>query len=167
MTQPRLSDCPPNSTKGKLLFRGMDESDIGAYCTLFKRVFASPPWNERWPLKKIERTIGGLMRRKGFVGVVALAGDERIGFVAGSRPWILPKVFYLAQLFVDDALRGRGIGNGMLRETAAIAKERGVATIILLTKPYSRAEKFYCRFGFSRWLSPFRIRGKCILKKNL
>jgi len=148
-------------------FRIMDESDIGAYCTLFQRVFASPPWNEKWSLDRIDRDIRKLMRKKGFIGMVASAGHNSIGFIAGSQLKILPKIFYLAQLFVDDKVRGKGIGNSLVRETMTIAKGHGVSKMILLTKPDSKAEKFYRRIGFSPWVSTFRVNGKCILFKNI
>jgi aminoglycoside 6'-N-acetyltransferase I len=148
-------------------FRIMDESDIGAYCALFQRVFASSPWNEKWSLERIDRDIRKLMRKKGFIGVVATAGHNSIGFVTGSRIGIFPKIFYLAQLFVDSTIQGKGIGNSLVRETMTIAKEHGVSKMILLTKPDSKAEEFYHRIGFSPWFSTFRVNGKCVLLKNV
>jgi aminoglycoside 6'-N-acetyltransferase I len=167
MMAPPANDARAQPGEEPIEFRIMDESDRGAYCALFQQVFASPPWNEKWSLNGIDRDIRKVMRKKGFIGMVAAAGHKSIGFIAGSQLKILPKIFYLAQLFVDDKVRGKGIGNNLVRETMTIAKERGVSKIILLTKPDSEAEKFYRRIGFIPLLSTVLINGKCVLYKRL
>jgi aminoglycoside 6'-N-acetyltransferase I len=162
-----VDDARAEQAEEQLVFRKMDTSDLDAYCRLFQRVFASPPWNEEWSMDRIDRDIGKLMRKKGFIGLVAGVGANCIGFTAGSRLKIFPKIFYLAQLFVDETVRGKGIGNSLVRETITIARDHGASKIILLTKPDSKAEKFYRRIGFSPWFSTFRVHGKCILYKKI
>jgi aminoglycoside 6'-N-acetyltransferase I len=164
--RPAINNCSDPSAR-ELAFRPLGEPDIDAYCALFKDVFASPPWNEKLTLKKIKRGIKSLMRKRGFLGVVALTGREPIGFIAGARIGILPKAFYLAQLFVNGAMQGRGVGNRLLRELTGLAGEAGASRILLLTKPGSKAEEFYRRYGFRRWLPFLRIRGKGFFSLDL
>jgi predicted N-acetyltransferase YhbS len=152
---------------GQILYRRMDEADTDAYCRLFQAVFAAPPWNETWPLQKIRRGIAALMRKKGFIGILAEGGGASVGFIAGSRLRFLPKVFYIAELFVNNEVRGRGVGSGLLRELTAGARENGFSKLLLLTKPDSSAEEFYRRAGFGRWLSPVRLGGKCVLRREI
>ncbi len=167
MTPLSNNDTGAGPPAGQILFRKMDESDIDSYCTLFQAVFACPPWNEKRTVKEINDDIRKLMAAKEFIGIAATAGLNRIGFVAGCRLWGFPKAFYLAQLFVDRAMRDKGIGSLLVRETAVIVKEHGIVRMFLLTKPDCGAEEFYRRNDFNRWVPWFRIRGKCILHKKI
>ncbi len=53
---------------------------------------------------------------------------------------------YLADVFVIDAYRGRGIGQWMMKETLALPELQGLRRIMLATKD---AHGLYRQFGFT------------------
>ena len=67
--------------------------------------------------------------------IVGCAGIERRGDAA-----------LLRSVAVDAAHRGQGVGVALTRRAMALARERGVRQLVLLT---TTAEDFFPRFGFS------------------
>lgn len=53
----------------------------------------------------------------------------------------------LRSLVVDPVSRGRGLGEELTRRALALARERGLSSIYLLT---TTAERFFPRFGFEQ-----------------
>jgi predicted N-acetyltransferase YhbS len=54
-------------------------------------------------------------------------------------------------LVVDETLRGRGIGQALMREAEAWARARGLASVALYTR---HAEAFYARLGYAKVAGP-------------
>jgi len=138
--------------------RAMEPADGPAYCALFQRVFARPPWKETWSLEEIARDLENARAKSDFVGLAADDGSGAIGFAAGYRVGWLP-VLYLEQLFVDDRCQGAGTGSALL--SAMLRRADGL--VVLLTRPASSAEAFYVRRGFRRLAPLIRLRGKIVL----
>ena len=98
--------------------------------------------------------------RARFVRVLAAAGHriivaEEDGAVAGvlhvfDRPALDKGCEAVVQaLVVDDAWRGRGIGEALMREAEAWAAGRGLAATALYTRTdRDRAHAFYERIGY-------------------
>lgn len=82
--------------------------------------------------------------------LIALAGDALVGTVslkaheastaAGLSPWI-------GGLLVDDAWRGKGLGNALLAAAEAAAVRLGHASLYLSCEP--DLEQFYTRAGWT------------------
>jgi hypothetical protein len=89
-------DCPGDLDS--MTVRPMEPADAPAYCTLFRRIFALPPWSEEWTVDAVERTLNYTMARKGFVGLVAENGSDRAGFTTG---------YHLRQRVVERRARVR------------------------------------------------------------
>lgn len=77
---------------------------------------------------------------------VAVDGGEALGvFMISmsddlvSRPDVYP---WLANVYVDEALRGRGVGRFMLERVAGVMKEIGLPELYLYTKHVGLYEKF-------------------------
>jgi len=121
-----------------------------------------------------------LLRQLGYeVGIENLAGrlahvlaapDHRVvvaehdGRVAGLmhvfiRPALeKPCEVVVQALVVEEALRGRGIGQALMQDAEAWALARGLRSVALHT---SRAEAFYTRLGYAR------IAGAEFMRKHL
>ncbi len=62
--------------------------------------------------------------------------------------------FYLESLWLDDTVRGKGIGSQLLAEAERIAKDRGCRFVILDTLDF-QAKPFYQRHGYQvQWTQP-------------
>jgi ribosomal protein S18 acetylase RimI-like enzyme len=95
--------------------------------------------------------------RAGDAGVVALDGSCRplgaawfrffttsepgYGFVDSATPEV--------SLAVEEGLRGRGIGEALLREILRAARVRGVEAVSLSVEPDNPARRLYERVGFT------------------
>jgi aminoglycoside 6'-N-acetyltransferase I len=153
-----------------LTLRAMQERDTQTYCALFQRVFAQAPWNETWTLDKIHIVVKKIMSKKGFIGIVAECESQPVGYLTGYRLRIIPIIpplYYLDQLFVDDRYRGNGIGKSLLSEMVCLVNVRKGFGIVLLTKICSPAEQIYLDNGFKRFASIIRFNGKVLLCKIL
>lgn len=63
----------------------------------------------------------------------------------GTHAWI-------EDVVVDEAARGRGIGEALTREALRLAEEQGAAHVDLTSRPAREAaNRLYQRVGFQRW----------------
>lgn len=76
---------------------------------------------------------------------IAEDGDDILGFVWS---WVCGNVWFLAQLFVDPAQQGRGIGNELLKRSLEHARKSDVAHKALITFTFNRVSQgLYIRHG--------------------
>ncbi|MFS8111392.1 GNAT family N-acetyltransferase [Rhizobium jaguaris] len=76
---------------------------------------------------------------------VAEDGGEILGF---AWSWVCGDVWFLAQLFVDPARQGQGIGNELLGRTMEHARKSGAAHKALITFTFNRVSQgLYMRHG--------------------
>jgi ribosomal protein S18 acetylase RimI-like enzyme len=82
--------------------------------------------------------------------VLAVDDDGRpLGLVGGYRPADLPDVVELYSMWVDPSARGRGIGDALVREVVAWAREVGADEVLLwVTRTNHVAHALYERHGF-------------------
>jgi len=59
---------------------------------------------------------------------------------------------HIEDIVVDGSLRGRGIGEALVRHALGIAREAGANGVALTTNPRREAaNRLYQRIGFNRW----------------
>lgn len=76
---------------------------------------------------------------------IAEDGDDLLGF---AWSWVCGDVWFLAQLFVDPAQQGRGIGNELLKLTLEQARKSGAAHKALITFSFNRVSQgLYMQHG--------------------
>jgi ribosomal protein S18 acetylase RimI-like enzyme len=76
---------------------------------------------------------------------IAEEGGHILGF---AWSWVCGDVWFLAQLFVDPAQQGRGIGNELLKRTLEHARKSGAAHKALITFTFNRVSQgLYIRHG--------------------
>ncbi len=88
-----------------------------------------------------------------FECLVAQTGDELVGFALFFQTystWEGKRGIYLEDFFVNDEMRGRGVGQALLRELARIALERGCARMDWsVLQSNQTAASFYRKLGAS------------------
>jgi GNAT superfamily N-acetyltransferase len=76
---------------------------------------------------------------------VAEDGGDLLGF---AWSWVCGDVWFLAQLFIDPAQQGRGIGNELLKLTLEHARKSGAAHKALITFSFNRVSQgLYMQHG--------------------
>jgi len=76
---------------------------------------------------------------------IAENGGDILGF---AWSWVCGDVWFLAQLFVDPAQQGHGIGNELLERTIEHARKSGAAHKALITFTFNRVSQgLYMRHG--------------------
>ena len=79
---------------------------------------------------------------------VALLEDSLCGTIAAVGR---SAALYVRGMAVLPSVRGKGVGEALLREVDAFATQRGFHTLLLTTTPFlDSAIRLYERFGFSR-----------------
>ncbi|HEY6900170.1 MAG TPA: GNAT family N-acetyltransferase, partial [Puia sp.] len=79
-----------------------------------------------------------------FCRVVRSSGDEIIGGVAG---WIWAGACEISQLWVDERVRGEGIGQLLLGAAEEEARSRGGVTVLIRSFSF-QAPQFYVKNGY-------------------
>jgi ribosomal protein S18 acetylase RimI-like enzyme len=83
------------------------------------------------------------------VTIVAVDGDRWVGMVSGWLPEQTPNRAWLAQLWVDPAVRRAGLGLRLIEAIVAWARERGMVALELsVTTNNPAAAALYARAGF-------------------
>jgi GNAT superfamily N-acetyltransferase len=68
-----------------------------------------------------------------------------LGGVLGHTKW---KWMYIAKLWVDDSVRGKGFGTRLMNAAEDLARQRGCIGVVLDTFEY-QARPFYERLGYT------------------
>ena len=86
--------------------------------------------------------------------LVATLDDAIVGYVFAqmeerSYNELLDACTKLHDIYVDESVRGRGIGEALLRETLRRAAEKGAPRVVLLTAAQNEsAQRMFRRLGF-------------------
>jgi GNAT superfamily N-acetyltransferase len=117
-----------------------------------------PSWERLWagyldfyehplPSSVTEVTWQRLLRRSsGLSAVVAEVDDVVVGFahtLEHASTWAEVPSVYLEDLFVDPALRGRGVGRALIDAVVAAASERGCDGVHWITAADNPARALY------------------------
>jgi ribosomal protein S18 acetylase RimI-like enzyme len=130
--------------------RDAEARDFMALCPLFGQL---------WPGKAIDRA----ELEKAFIrgvesetdGLFCAVKDSKIiGFCAYAivnNLWQEGRIAYIYALVVDESLRGRGIGTGLITETLDRARSQGLKRVELDSGfPREKAHAFYQKLGFEK-----------------
>lgn len=82
--------------------------------------------------------------------IVAKDGEKIIGI---ATLYIFPKIgkrgAYIEDVVVDSAYRGQGLGEKIVREIIAVAREKKADSVYLTSRPvHAAAHKLYTKVGF-------------------
>ena len=94
-----------------------------------------------------------------FEVLIAEVDRKAVGFALffpNYSTWEGKPGLYIEDIFVDEAMRGTGIGRKLIAAVAKIAHSRGCARIDLAVLNWNPARGFYSRIGF-RHAEPWQI----------
>ncbi|MDI6701284.1 MAG: GNAT family N-acetyltransferase [bacterium] len=128
----------------EFIFRPLDISDcrfLAEYAAECEGI------SESREISEIERRLKQRFKDTNYVGVIALSGNERIGFQDGV---IVNQRMELNEIYVKPEYRRKGVAEQLLNEIISIAKSRGVKRIVYHTEPDNAAmQKLGEKAGFS------------------
>lgn len=120
-----------------MLLRNMSQADVPAVVRIEQTSY-SVPWSET--------TFRGLLRRRDAELVVAMLGEDVVGYAVF---WCVVDQGELGNVAVTESARGRGIGELLVGEVIRRAAARGVREVFLEVRPSNAtARRLYERFGF-------------------
>lgn len=126
------------------------ESDLLKCTETFIEVFNGEPWNDNWNTEKAERYLHDFYRTPGFIGILAVEGDEVLGFLFGVRQgWWSGDEFFIQEMCVKGGRQKRGIGKALLERLEEELQAHAVTHLSLLTDRGIPAERFYRNNGFA------------------
>jgi ribosomal-protein-alanine N-acetyltransferase len=115
------------------------EDDLDAVCEIERRTFPTP-WSRAQFVDLISHPAG-----LGWVASLPKTGIA--GYAIG---WVAADQAELADLAVDEGIRGRGLGTGLVRAFAREAGVRGARRLYLEVRASNeRARRFYEGLGFA------------------
>ena len=132
--------------------RPFDEKLLEPCISVYLDVFNQPPWGESWTDGSARRRLTKVIRRNGFIGLIAFLDGGPVGFVLGNRwgSYPLNRGFQIRELLVADQVRGTGIGGQLIAALMTNLRKFDLRYISLVTKRGSPAERFYMKSGFKR-----------------
>ena len=109
----------------------------------------------------------GFGERPKFETLIADMDDVPVGFALffpTYSTWEGTAGIHLEDIFVEESVRGQGVGEKLMRALAAIAVERGCARVELQVLDWNPAREFYRRLGLEHmheWLL-YRVSGQAL-----
>src|SRR5947209_9925751 len=124
--------------------RAVDDELVDAFTRLTPQLSRSNPPPTRSELDEIVRSEASRL----------LVARDDTGTIVGSLTLVLFRIptavrAWIEDVVVDEAARGRGVGEALNREALRIAKEYGARTVDLTSRPSREAaNRLYQRIGF-------------------
>ena len=132
-----------------------------------------PDWRRLWAgynefyEKQVEEPVTGatwrrlLLKSDGLFGRIAVHDGAIAGFAAcvlHAGTWTQQPICYLEDLFVDPALRGKGIGEALIDDLIARAQELGWSRLYWHTRENNAvARRLYDKFAMADDFVRYRI----------
>lgn len=117
-----------------------------------------PPWNLGYRPYKVYRKLNPIFNSSRLFAVQARAEEGVLAGIALASSEVLrdgTPYFLFANLCVDPAFHGNGVGRKLVQGVIDEARARGHETILLGTLKGSVAESLYERMGFEKFSAPW------------
>lgn len=118
--------------------------------TLFKSVFAAPPWNEDWSdEEQLDNYLRDLMEVRTPLIYGLYDGEILAGVSIGNiRHWCGGTEYFIEELCLARDYQGRGLGREFFALIEDELKKRNLNMIYLMTDRNKPAYEFYKKLGF-------------------
>jgi GNAT superfamily N-acetyltransferase len=151
----------------EVTIRAATAADAGTIVRMIRALAEYERLLDRVRIEEADVLRDGFGPRPCFECLLAESAGDTVGFALymtdystfDGRPGI-----FVEDLFVTEPARGRGVGRLLLARLAALARERGGASLSLVVLDWNPARAFYDRLGFaeaSGWL-PYRMTGAAL-----
>lgn len=139
-------------TKYQLEFKDAKLNDLNNMIDMYIETFNSEPWNDKWTKETAYRRLHAMINVEDFYGLCAYKDNQICGVIIGCKEEFYDRtIFNLREFFVNNSLRGHGIGTRMIGELDKRLKAQGVKEITLYTIRNIMTEGFYKKCGFTTY----------------
>ena len=126
-----------------------ERNDLLKCTKTFIHVFNQEPWNDEWSTETAKQYLLDYTNTPGFMGIIAVEGEEIIGFIFGARKlWWSGDEFFINEMCVNVEKQKTGVGSMLMKFLMKELDSDGVSYISLLTNRDIPAETFYKKYGF-------------------
>lgn len=132
-----------------LFLRACDKEDIPNAAQMLCRVYADPPYNERWPLDRAEKRITAYLSGSNSKGYALIIDTQIVGYLFG-RVIVAAECsnFYVDDIFVHPNYQRKGCGSMALNALHGELKKDCFNKIEL--HALREDASFYEKNGFSK-----------------
>jgi len=141
----------PAALRGPITLRRAERSDAAAILTMLKALAAYQGHDDHFNATVADIERDGFCKPAKFEAFLAECEGEAVGLAVIHHTystWQGGAGIFVQDLFVDERMRGRGVGNLLLERVAAVAEERGCNHLQLNVVHANPARGFYHRLGF-------------------
>lgn len=132
-------------------FIEFNERDLEDCALLYVSTFNAAPWNDNWNHSSAYNRLKDIYNTPGFFGLVGREeGSIKVAIFGCIEHWYSGYMFNLKEMFVQNDLRGKGVGSQILNVLNERLKEKGVDSIWLFTAEGDLTEKFYNKNGYRK-----------------
>ncbi|NME81616.1 GNAT family N-acetyltransferase [Clostridium sp. SM-530-WT-3G] len=136
----------------QLEFKDVTLNDLDNMIGMYIETFNSEPWNDKWTEETAYKRLHAMINVEDFYGLCAYKNDQLCGVIIGCKEEFYDRtIFNLREFFVNNSLRGQGIGSKMMIELDKRLQIQGVKEIILYTIRNIMTEGFYEKCGFNTY----------------
>ena len=134
----------------ELVFREVVFADKDEIISLFIDTYKREPWNENWESEIAHERIKGFMENNLSGNYCVTNKDNKIiGVLLGHTNFFVDKKeFFIEEFFIDHDHQGKGIAKKFMEYVENEIKQKGHASMVLLTKKSFPSEKFYTNIDF-------------------
>jgi len=133
----------------KFNIREISNKDIEKITQLYIDTYKEDPWNEKWEYYNAKNKINGFLTKEHGENYCILDNNEIIGVMFGHGNFCQNfKELFIDEFFIKHSLQRKGIGNYFLEFIEKEFKQKGYASMALLTMRSYPSELFYSKNGF-------------------
>lgn len=130
--------------------RKTSQRDTSGVINLFIKIFAEPPYREKWQKKDVLKRFSQFPRMKEF-SFVAEEKGRIIGFIVSqAETWDDGVHIFIQDAGVDSHYRRKGVASAIVAALEEACRKRGVKAVNLFTNVYSTGVPFWRRLGYHR-----------------
>ena len=129
---------------------------------IYVRTFNSEPWNDHWTEETAFKRLSDIFNTPGFFGIAAAEdGFVKAAIFGNIEQWYEGSMYFLKEMFVQNAYRGSGLGSRLLNKLEENLKHDDVHLIYLFTSEGNRTEGFYKKNAYKK-MESMQIMNKAI-----
>jgi len=111
----------------------------------------APPWNDTWTIETASNYINEFTQYSRFLGFVITVDSSIVGVAfLREKTWIDSSELYVDEFYISPYHQGKGIGKALFAQIEVYTKEKGLASITLLTDKRKPAFQFYQKSGMEQ-----------------